>query len=275
MRDSPTREQIAAAVKEAFARYMVEYEKYFQGTRDSLPQAQSISNIRTALLRIMGLVDSGCTISHIDLPLREYLLDMVVRGRLLPFFTSSGAFKGSNDDFHLTPYGYQCWKADVDTLPIDRDSIVEKCRANFPGIDTVTIEYLKEGATAIASDLYLAAAVCLGASSESEILNLIDYFCNSSDDSGKIKAKFEKKFHISEKERHLDKMLEDNKCPEDLREDLDRLESLCRESRNKAGHPRIMEKDETTIRLLYLMFARYMKSIAAIRQWIDDTFGSK
>lgn len=271
MKQTPSREVCAEAVKKAFTNYLVEYENYFHGSADTMPHPVTVSDIRTMLLRNMNQDDHGVSIYHIDLPLREYLIDMVIRGRLLPYFTSGmGGFQGSNDSFHLTTYGFQCWREGVDTLPIDRDCIADKCREQFSAIDPVTIEYLKEGATALTKDLYMAAAVCLGAASENEILNLIDYYCNASDDPVDTKKKFEKHRHISGKERMLDKFLRDKNCPEEAKEALDRLESLIRESRNSAGHPRIMKKDETKARLLFAAFPSYMSSVAKIREWIDS-----
>ena len=107
----------------------------------------------------------------------------IARELLQEFVNNNLLFIGLGDSqgfpwFTLTAYGRECVESG-ETLPFDPNGYLVSVQSRVPGLDSVTMTYLREAISTFNREFYLSASVALGVAAESLILRMIDSYISA------------------------------------------------------------------------------------------------
>lgn len=168
--------------------------------------------------------------------------------------------------FRVTQFGRKLI-ADKDSYFFhDVSGYESRVRSEIPGIDDVTLIYLKEAMQSFRTGCLLASSVMLGVATEHTFLLLIERI----EASGAVAKKFEsvgKERAILSKVNKFKKILDQEiaTLPWDIKEDLDThfagILSIIRTFRNQSGHPTGKIPDREQVYVLLQLFIPYCKKM--------------
>jgi hypothetical protein len=168
------------------------------------------------------------------------------------------------------------WARCVEPLPEDVDGYMRALSQLAPKLDSVILQYIREGLGSFSREMYFSAAVMLGAASEKEIYLLGQSLAKALKDKDK-----RKQLDGLLEGRSLYRLLESIRqhiaiCSK-LRGAFDGAEShllslfeAIRVQRNDAVHPNTANVVEDGVRLSYDAFPRAIQKAEALRQWFDS-----
>jgi hypothetical protein len=173
----------------------------------------------------------------------------IARELLQEFVNNNLLFLGCGDDqgfpwFTLTAYGVECINKG-ELLPFDPNGYLISIQTRVPGLDSVTLTYLREAISTFNRDFYLSASVALGVAAEQLILRMIDSYVAAFGDPQR-KATAEKRYDGKQLRAQYGQFKQDfaslrPSLPRDLYADfethLDSIFQLIRVTRNDSGHP--------------------------------------
>lgn len=146
----------------------------------------------------------------------------------------------------------------------DVSSYERVIKGEIPQIDDVTRIYLKEAMQAFKAGCILSSTVMLGVATEHTFLLLMEKIAAHTT-HGPIFANVEKERTILHKVNKFKNILDQQKLPSGLKEDLDTnfagILSIIRNFRNQSGHPtgKIIDREQTYI--LLQLFIPYCKKM--------------
>jgi hypothetical protein len=173
----------------------------------------------------------------------------IARELLQEFVNNNLLFVGYGDDqgfpwFTLTSYGAECiTKGEL--LPFDPNGYLVAIQNRVPGLDPVTMTYLREAISTFNREFYLSASVALGVAAEQLILRMIDSYVSAFIDPQR-KANAEKRYEGKQIRAQYGQFKQDfaslrPSLPRELYGDfethLDSIFQLIRVTRNDSGHP--------------------------------------
>lgn len=204
----------------------------------------------------------------------EVFFYLLHRGFILPEVQTFPA--GFNHGrYWKTPRG-AAWARGTEPLPEDVHGYMRTLSQLAPTLDSVILQYIREGLGSFGREMYFSAAVMLGAASEKEIYLLGKSLSNALKDQNKRKQ--------------LDGLLEGRSLYR-LLESIRQHVALCskvrgafdgaeahllslfetiRVQRNDAVHPNTANVLEDGVRLSYDAFPRAIQKAEALRKWFDS-----
>lgn len=165
------------------------------------------------------------------------------------------------------------WANGAKPVPEDTAGYLADLQRSVPQIDSVILEYVQEGLSALVGETYFSAAVMLGAACEKEIYLLADALLTALAQSAS-----QKKLEEALEGRSLFKLLNTIEAylaackePRDIfdgahRHLLSLFESI-RVQRNDAVHPRSANVSEETVHHAYAAFPGALKKAEQLREW--------
>lgn len=202
----------------------------------------------------------------------EVFFYMVHSGYILPepqgFPTAFTEFR-----YWKTPRG-AAWADGADPLPEDVSGYMLRLSSLVPSLDTIIIQYIREGLSSFARGSFFSAAVMIGAASEKEIYLLAESLVGALKDLA-AKTKLTNQINAG---RSLYQLLETIRkhieACQRLRGDFDgalaHLSSLfeaVRVQRNDAVHPSTGTVNEESVRLSYEVFPHAVEKAEKLRAW--------
>jgi hypothetical protein len=173
----------------------------------------------------------------------------IARELLQEFVNNNLLFIGYGDSqfapwFTLTEYGVECIKKG-ELLPFDPNGYLVSLQNRVPGLDDVTLTYLREAISTFNRNFYLSASVALGVAAESLIIRMIDSYISAFVNPQR-KANAEGRYEGKQLRAQYGIFKQDfaslrPTLPRDLYGDfethLDSIFQLIRMTRNDSGHP--------------------------------------
>jgi hypothetical protein len=186
-------------------------------------------------------------------------------------------FNLSNPDppfFHLTEQGRKTL-AQLSSDPGNPDGYLRRVDA-ITSINPIARSYLDEALRCYVADLNKAAAVMVGGSAESLILELREDISNKLKAGGKSPSKDLIDWRVSRVLNGLKLILDAQKLPADLKA---RYESFwpaftqqIRAARNDAGHPSVVDPvTSETVHASLLIFPELLKLATDLRSWVAQS----
>jgi hypothetical protein len=173
----------------------------------------------------------------------------IARELLQEFVNNNLLFIGYGDNegfpwFTLTAYGVECINKG-ELLPFDPNGYLVSIQTRVPGLDSVTMTYLREAISTFNRDFYLSASVALGVAAEALILRMIDSYISAIVDPQR-RTNAEARCEGKQLRAQYGQFKQDfaslrPTLPRDLYGDfethLDGVFQLIRVTRNDSGHP--------------------------------------
>lgn len=206
----------------------------------------------------------------------------VARELLQEFVNNNLLFVGYGDDqglpwFTLTAYGVECIKKG-DLLPFDPNGYLVSLQSRVPGLDTVTMTYLREAISTFNRDFYLSASVALGVAAEALILRMIDSYISAITDQQR-RTNAEKRYEGKQLRAQYGQFKQDfaslrPTLPHELYGDfethLDSVFQLIRVTRNDSGHPSGAIPERAVVMANLQAFPYFAKRVLAIEKYFES-----
>jgi hypothetical protein len=208
----------------------------------------------------------------------EVFFYLVHRGFILPQAQNFPEYLNFNR-YWKTPRG-TAWSLGSDPLPEDLDGYMRHLSKLAPKLDSISVQYVREGLGSFHREMYFSAAVMLGAASEKEIYLLGQSLLGALKDPNA-----QKQLTKLLGDRSLYRLLQTieghvGACAR-LRGAFDgahiHLMSLfesVRVQRNDAVHPNTASVNEDSVRLAYDSFPKAVEKAETFRAWYDASPGS-
>ncbi|HWA95092.1 MAG TPA: hypothetical protein VG844_10875 [Terracidiphilus sp.] len=202
----------------------------------------------------------------------------IARELLQEFVNNNLLFIGYGDDqgfpwFTLTAYGVECIKKS-ELLPFDPNGYLASLQTRVPGLDAVTMTYLREAISTFNREFYLSASVALGVAAEALILRMIDsYIAALTDPQRRTNA--EARYEGKQLRAQYGQFKQDfaslrPTLPRDLYGDfethLDSIFQLIRVTRNDSGHPSGTIPERAVVMANLQAFPYFAKRVLAIEE---------
>jgi len=205
----------------------------------------------------------------------------IARELLQEFVNNSVLFIGTGDDqgfpwFTLTAYGRECIEKN-EILPFDPNGYLVSIQGRVPGLDSVTITYLREAISTFNREFYLSASVALGVAAESLILRMIDAYISAFTDAQR-KANAEKRYEGKLLRAQYGQFKQDfnslrPSLPRELYADfethLDSIFQLIRVTRNDSGHPSGTVPERAVVTANLQAFPYFAQRVLAIEKYFE------
>lgn len=205
----------------------------------------------------------------------------IARELLQEFVNNNLLFVGYGDDqgfpwFTLTAYGVECIKKG-ELLPFDPNGYLVSVQSRVPGLDIVTMTYLREAISTFNRDFYLSASVALGVAAEALILRMIDAYISAIADQQRrmnAEARYEgKQLRAQYGQFKQDFASLRPTLPRDLYGDfethLDSIFQLIRVTRNDSGHPSGAIPERAVVMANLQAFPYFAKRVLAIEKHFE------
>lgn len=177
--------------------------------------------------------------------------------------------------FHITERGNQSL-ADLSKNPANAEGYMRHV-ASVAALNPVAESYLREGLACFNSRLHKAAAVMLGATSESVILELRDTVVTKLQDLRVASPTKLSDWRMKIMVDALRDFFEGKKSsfPRELREEFEAyfqaFPQPIRAARNEAGHPSSVDPvREEAVHASFLLFPELLRLAAALKDWVED-----
>lgn len=179
--------------------------------------------------------------------------------------------------FHITDRGHRA----VERLSRDPGNPVGYLRhlAEVAKLSDISRSYLSEGLDCFVAGLYKAAAVMLGAASESQILELRDVAMQRLEQVNIPEPKGLADWRVKTVLDSLHKLLDSRKgaFPKELREEFEAywlaFAQQIRTTRNDAGHPSSIDPvREESVHASFLVFPELVRLSCNLGTWVRDNF---
>jgi hypothetical protein len=205
----------------------------------------------------------------------------IARELLQEFVNNNLLFIGLGDSqgfpwFTLTAYGRECVESG-DLLPFDPNGYLVSVQSRVPGLDSVTMTYLREAISTFNREFYLSASVALGVAAEALILRMIDsYVAAFADPQRRTKA--EKRYESKQLRAQYGQFkqefasLKPTLPPElygDFETHLDSIFQLIRVTRNDSGHPSGTIPERAVVMANLQAFPYFAKRVLAIEKHFE------
>lgn len=205
----------------------------------------------------------------------------IARELLQEFVNNNLLFVGYGDDqgfpwFTLTAYGVECINKG-ELLPFDPNGYLVSLQSRVPGLDTVTMTYLREAIATFNRDFYLSASVALGVAAEALIFRMIDsYICAIADQQRRTNA--ERRYEGKQLRAQYGQFKQDFASlrptlpPElygDFETHLDSVFQLIRVTRNDSGHPSGTVPERAVVMANLQAFPYFAKRVLAIEKHFE------
>ncbi len=203
----------------------------------------------------------------------------IARELLQEFVNNNLLFIGYGDDqgfpwFTLTGYGVECiTKGEL--LAFDPNGYLVGIQNRVPGLDGVTVTYLREAISTFNREFYLSASVALGVAAEALILRMIDSYIAAFVDRQR-KTNAEKRYEGKQLRAQYGLFKQDfaslrpSLPPElygDFETHLDSIFQLIRVTRNDSGHPSGTVPERAVVAANLQAFPYFAKRVLAIEQY--------
>lgn len=184
---------------------------------------------------------------------------------------------GDNEGFPwltLTTHGVECIKTG-EMLPFDPNGYLVSVQSRVPGLDAVTMTYLREAVSTFNREFYLSASVALGVAAEALILRMIDSYIAAFVDPQR-KANAEKRYQGKQLRAQYGVFKQDfaslrpSLPPElfgDFETHLDSIFQLIRVTRNDSGHPSGTVPERAVVAANLQAFPYFAKRVLAIENY--------
>lgn len=206
--------------------------------------------------------------------IREVIQELINNNMIFP--GTAGNHGSTYPWLTVTEYGKKCLREDNE-LPYDPEGYIQALQQQIPDLDEVTLAYVSEAITSYNKRCLLASIITLGVASENLILNLIDSFALSIQDTTKKQA-FLKKIQDKNITKKYKVFIDEinqyrNALPTKMRTDittiLDGTFNLIRINRNDAGHPTERRFNEKIVYANLQIFAEYAKFIHSLMSHLN------
>lgn len=206
----------------------------------------------------------------------------IARELLQEFVNNNLLFIGHGDDqgfpwFTLTAYGVECINKG-ELLPFDPNGYLVGLQSRVPGLDTVTMTYLREAIFTFNREFYLSASVALGVAAEALTLRMIDgYIAALADPQRRTNA--EKRYEGKQLRAQYGQFKQDFASlrptlpPElygDFETHLDGIFQLIRMTRNDSGHPSGTIPERAVVMANLQAFPYFAKRVLAIEKYFES-----
>ena len=200
----------------------------------------------------------------------------IARELLQEFVNNNLLFVGYGDDqgfpwFTLTAYGVDCI-TNGELLPFDPNGYLVSIQTRVPGLDSVTLTYLREAISTFNREFYLSASVALGVAAEALILRMIDLYISAFPDQQR-RTNAEKRYDGKQLRAQYGQFTQDfgslrPTLPPELYSDfetqLDGVFQLIRVTRNDSGHPSGTVPERALVMANLQAFPIFAKRVMAI-----------
>jgi hypothetical protein len=205
----------------------------------------------------------------------------IAREILQEFVNNNLLFVGYGDDqgfpwFTLTAYGVECIKKG-ELLPFDPNGYLVGIQTRVPGLDSVTMTYLREAISTFNREFYLSASVALGVAAEALILRMIDSYISAIADQQR-RTNAETRYEGKQLRAQYSQFKQDfaslrPTLPRDLYGDfethLDSIFQLIRVTRNDSGHPSGAVPERAVVMANLQAFPYFAKRVLAIEEHFE------
>jgi len=186
---------------------------------------------------------------------------------------------GDNEGFPwltLTTHGVECIKTS-EMLPFDPNGYLVSVQSRVPGLDAVTMTYLREAISTFNREFYLSASVALGVAAEALILRMIDSYIAAFADPQR-KANAEKRYEGKQLRAQYGVFKQDfaslrpSLPPElygDFETHLDSIFQLIRVTRNDSGHPSGTVPERAVVAANLQAFPYFAQRVLAIEKHFE------
>lgn len=200
----------------------------------------------------------------------------IARELLQEFVNNNLLFIGLGDSqgfpwFTLTAYGRECVESG-DMLPFDPNGYLVSVQSRVPGLDTVTMTYLREAISTFNREFYLSASVALGVAAEALILRMIESYVGAFTDTQR-KASAERRYEGKQLRAQYGQFTKDfgslrpslaHELYSDFETQLDGVFQLIRVTRNDSGHPSGTVPERALVMANLQAFPIFAKRVMAI-----------
>lgn len=200
----------------------------------------------------------------------------IARELLQEFVNNNLLFIGYGDSegfpwFTLTAYGNECINKG-ELLPFDPNGYLVSVQSRVPGLDSVTITYLREAISTFNREFYLSASVALGVAAEALILRMVDSYISAIADQQR-RANAEARYEGKQLRAQYGQFKQDfgslrpTLPPElygDFETHLDSIFQLIRVTRNDSGHPSGTVPERAVVMANLQAFPIFAKRVMAI-----------
>lgn len=240
---------------------------------------QSLSNGNNpGTIQLMGVYEY---LTKFYPPPNTSVAQRIAREILQEFVNNNLLFIGYGDDqgfpwFTLTTHGVECIKRG-ELLPFDPNGYLVSVQTRVPGLDNVTMTYLREAISTFNRDFYLSASVALGVAAEQLILRMIDSYVLAVADPQR-RANAEKRYEGKQLRAQYAQFKQDfaslrPSLPRELHADfethLDSIFQLIRVTRNDSGHPSGMIPERAVVMANLQAFPYFAKRVLAIEKHFE------
>jgi hypothetical protein len=242
---------------------------------------QSLSNAnsgRPGSIQLMGVYEY---LTKFYPPPNTSAAQRIARELLQEFVNNNLLFIGYGDNegfpwFTQTAYGVECINKG-DLLPFDPNGYLVSLQSRVPGLDTVTMTYLREAISTFNRDFYLSASVGLGVAAEALILRMIDSYISSIADQQR-RTNAERRYEGKQLRAQYGQFKQDFASlrptlpPElygDFETHLDSVFQLIRVTRNDSGHPSGTIPERAVVMANLQAFPYFAKRVLAIEKHFE------
>jgi len=243
-----------------------------------LKQSLSTNRISPGSIAVMGVYEY---LTRFYPHPKTSIAQRIARELLQEFVNNNLLFMGYGDDegfpwFTLTAFGVECINKN-EFLPFDPNGYLVSLQNRVPGLDSVTLIYLREAISTFNRDFYLSASVALGVAAEALILRMIDsYVAAFGDPQRRLNA--EKRYEGKQLRAQYGQFKQDfaslrPTLPRDLYGDfethLDSIFQLIRVTRNDSGHPSGTVPERAVVMANLQAFPYFAQRVLAIAKHFE------
>jgi len=240
---------------------------------EHMKQSLVTNRISPGSIQLMGVYEY---LTKFYPPPNTSAVQRIARELLQEFVNNNLLFIGYGDSegfpwFTLTAYGNECINKG-ELLPFDPNGYLVSLQSRVPGLDTVTMTYLREAISTFNRDFYLSASVALGVAAEALILRMIDSYISAITDQQR-RTNAENRYEGKQLRAQYGQFKQDfaslrpTMPPElygDFETHLDSVFQLIRVTRNDSGHPSGAVPERAVVMANLQAFPYFAKRVLAI-----------